>query len=325
MGNVVLHDLRMTIDSRSYIDAMHAILSHQGWISCSKSMLSGMTVTGFRFAVNRRLTAESPTAYNWIAENFLAADFLGIASAQHAGYSFDATFPLYRQHAISIIKESIDCGVGAVFWKDRFVVAAGYDDERQILYYSDGYNKKHQMLSYTDFGNNRSPYWYYQVLKDRIQLDEAEIYKESFLQAIYKWEAHDRMLPEAEYACGRLAYDAIVQAFLTGDYDRNGAWETLWCYAAAKRDIALYTGTLQRIWPESGAVGESYTKLAQIFGHIIEETELSDSYQTLSSRQVRKLVDLFTEAKLTEEQAIQSIKMLLRETIGNRFNDIALR
>jgi hypothetical protein len=315
----------MKIESKSYIDAMHGILSHKGWATHSKPMLSGMTVTGFRFTVNHRLTADSSTAYNWIAENFLAADFLGITSSQQAGFSFDATFPLYQMHAVSVIKESIDRGMGAVFWKDRFVIAAGYDDKEQAIYYSDGSNDEHQTLSYANFGINVSPYWYYQVFEDRIDLDESSIYKESFMQAIYKWETHDPMLPENQYACGRSAYDTIIKALQTGDYDREGAREVFNCYAASKRDIRLYVETLQRIWPRISTAVDYYTRLAQLFGQIVEITSKLGDYKMVETRYTTDLIQLFMDAQQTEEKAIRSIKSFMRETIDNRYNDIALR
>ncbi len=325
MTAALLTNLRMKIESQSYIDAMHGILSHKGWTALSKPMLSGMTVTGFRFSVNRRLTAESSTAYNWMAENFLAADFLGITSSQQAGYSFDATFPLYQKHAVSVIKESIDRGMGAVFWKDRFVIAVGYDDEQQALYYSDGLNDEHQMLSYADFGINASPYWYYQVFEDRIELDESAIYKESFMQAAYKWEMHDLMLPETQYACGRSAYDAIIHALRTGDYDREGARKVFNCYAASKRDIWLYVEKLQRISPQILTVAAYYARLTQLFGQIVEITGTFDANKIVKTRYTSDLIQLFMDAQQTEEKAIQSIKSFMRETIDNRYNDIALR
>jgi hypothetical protein len=312
---VLLANLHMKIESRSYIDAMHGILSHKGWVTPSKPMLSGMTVTGFRFTVHRRLTAESSTAYNWMAENFLAADFLGITSSQQAGYFFDATFPLYQKHAVSDIKESINRGMGAVFWKDRFVIAAGYDDDQEVIYYSDGSADEHQTLSYADFGINVSPYWYYQVFEDRIDLDEFAIYKESLMQAIYKWETHDPMLPETHYACGRSAYDAIINALQSGEYDWEGAREVFRCYAASKLDIRQYFEKLQRIWPQISTVADYYARLAQIFGQIV----------MLETRNATDLIQLFMDAQQMEEKAIKSIKSFMRETIDNRFNDIALR
>ncbi|MBW7458820.1 hypothetical protein K0U00_32720, partial [Paenibacillus sepulcri] len=219
MGAVLLTGQRMILESESYIDAMHGILFPMGWIACSKSMLAGMSAAAFRFTVNRRLTPESVTAYNWMAEHFLAADFLGVTASQNAGFYFQPTFPLYQRQAVAAIKDSLDRGTGAVIWKDKFVIAAGYDDEREVLYISDGTAEDYEALPYGDFGCNRSPYWYVQTFETRIESDEMEIYLESLLQAIYKWESHDLMLPEKEYACGRSAYGAIIHALRGGHYD----------------------------------------------------------------------------------------------------------
>lgn len=56
MATVRLNRLRPSGASGSYIEAMHAILAHAGWIDCTPSTLAGMTASCFRFTVNRRLT-----------------------------------------------------------------------------------------------------------------------------------------------------------------------------------------------------------------------------------------------------------------------------
>ncbi|CAM3900496.1 hypothetical protein COLU111180_13310 [Cohnella lubricantis] len=333
---VVLEGLRMRSERRPYTDALHAVLIHRGWFRGSKAMLSGMTVTGFRFTVNRRLTAESATAYNWHSENFLAADFTGMTSSQHMGFVFQPTWPLYRELAIAEIKASIDRGAGAVFWHGEFVVAAGYDDERSVLYYSDGRDSQLRELPYERFGNNGTPYWYYQIIEGRIPMDEHAIVKESFLQAIFKWETHDLALPERGYACGRAAYDAIVTALRSGDYDRDGARETFATYAAFKRDLAEYTAgaagvrsqaaavtrevdehAAQRAgaWPEVAAAAECYGEVSRLFERIAAEPGLPDAERIL----------LFEAARQAEEQAIAALKALVRETADNRYHDIGLR
>lgn len=212
MGSKHLTGLSMTRESRSYVDAMHGVLTHCGWFTQSKAMLAGMTVNSFRFTADRELSAESWHAYNWMAEHFLAADFIGIAASQNAGFSFSPTFPLYRKHAIAMIKQSVDNGIGAVFWKDAFVVAVGYDDEAGVLFYVDGSERagESKRLPYAEFGRNATPYWYYQTFESSIGLDVLEIYKESFMQAIYKWETHDPMLPADVYACGKQLYHSFI-------------------------------------------------------------------------------------------------------------------
>ncbi|OPA75229.1 hypothetical protein BVG16_21765 [Paenibacillus selenitireducens] len=324
MGAKILDSLCLT-DQADYIDVMHAILKHRGWMTCSRAMLSGMTVSSFRFTVHRRLTAESTTAYNWMAEHFLAADFVGITASQAAGFQFEPTFPLYQKQAISDIKRSIDRGIGAVIWKDQFVIVVGYDDERKLLYYADGTSPTNGTLPYIEWGRNRSPYWYYQVFEERLAMDELAIYRESLLQAIYKWETHDLMLPESDYACGRAGYDAMADAMHSSEYDGNGVCEIIRYYASAKKDIYEYTTVLQKIWPELKSAVEAYDELAQIFETMVEMTLSIDATQKFAAPQVRTMIHLLMNAKQKEETAIEQIKILVRETINNRFNDIGLR
>ncbi|MFC3768569.1 hypothetical protein [Paenibacillus sp. GCM10012303] len=326
MGAVIVPGVQLANESESYIDAMHAVLSHKGWMAHPKPMLSGMTVAGFRFTVNRRLTAESVTAYNWIAENFLAADFIGVSSSQNAGFTFDATFPLYQRQAVSDIKASIGRGTAAIIWKDQFVVAAGYDDCDEVLYIADGKSSEYVTVPYGQFGRNDSPYWYYQLLEDRIEIEESAIFQESFVQAVYKWESHDLMLPEAEYACGRRAYDAIVEALRSGDYDSGESRHVFRCYAAAKRDIGEYARRLELVWPEIGTAAAHYSRVSGLFRRIAERACAPDTGSgPYEPETVRELIGLFREAQYEEELATGEIRALLNETIHNRFHDIGLR
>lgn len=325
MSVALIQGLTMKIESRSYIDAMHGILTHKGFITCSKHMLAGMTVRAFCFVANRRLTSESSTAYNWLAENFLAADFIGVTSSQQAGYTFDATFPLYRGMAITRIKESIDRGMGAVIWKEGFVVVTGYDDERALLYYTDGVHEGDLPLPFEDFGADQTAYWYYQVFEDQVDLDWTSVYRESLLQAIYKWEKHDLMLPESEYGCGKEAYDVIIQALRIGEFDREGARFTFECYASAKKDLAAYTMELMRIWPQLSEAANRYAELASIFKRINDIYSNHCSSTDQESIQLPIIITWLKEAQETEDKAIQSFKMLLGETINNRAHTIELR
>jgi hypothetical protein len=331
--------LRLLPESKSYIDALHGVLMHSGLYAAPKYMLAGMTVTGFRFTVDRLITAESPTAYNWIAENFLAADFIAITSDQQAGFSVEPTFPLYQNEAIHAIKQSINRGIGAIIWKDQFVIVTGYDDSRQMLFYSDGMESSDAIdkpqdqaqvyegeLPYGQFGFNESPYWYYQIINAGIALDEREIYRESFMQAIYKWETHDLMLPEGEYSCGKSAYSAIIHALETVCFDKAGIMSVIDTYAAAKRDIACYTQRLEKIWPQSEPVASRYAELNQIYEQIVATAASAcNERMTVEAKMANPLISLFHKAAAIEDEAIQSMKRLMRETVGNRFNDIALR
>lgn len=334
MPAVLLDGLRMTNETQSYIDAMHAILSHRGWVTCSKPKLMGKTVAGFRFTVHRSLQADSSTVYNWMAENFLAADFIGIAASQAAGYHFESTFPLYQKQAVEMIKKSIDNGIGAVIWKDKFVVVAGYDDDKQVLYYSDGEGDEQESyvglkrLAYHDFGRNETPYWYYQYFENKIELDEIEIYRESLIQAIYKWETHDPMLPEGEYACGRLAYDAIISAIQTSDYIAKDGAFVIGYYAGVKRDISLYIKELSQMWPEIVQAAEEYSRVAAILAEVacllVKCRQENCDIALDSQPQVTLLVALVQEAREREANAIETLRWWMRESLSNRFHEIGL-
>jgi len=319
---ILLDNIRLRIGSRSYIDALHAILAYKGWTSYPKPMLAGLTAFGFRFTVRRDLHVDSPTAYNWVAEHFVAADFVGITTSQQAGFTFSATFPLYRDKAVRAIKASLMNGTPAIMWKDGFVVAIGFDDKEELLYYCDGSDARPKVLPYARFGCSR--YWYYQLIEHYIELDERAVIKESFIQAVNKWEVHEALLAESDYACGARAYDTAIEAFQSGRYDQDGAWEIIACYIAAKRDIRLYTQTVARLWPESRAVAESYFALGQLLDAMSDIVGASDG-RRIQPEQARKLMPLLREAKRLEAAAIGRIRELMHETIANRFNDIGLR
>lgn len=326
MGKRLLQGLAMKLDSYSYIDAMHAVLSHAGFISCPKPMLAGMTSAAFRFTVNRRLTEESITAYNWMAENMLAADFLGIIAGQRAGYRFDHTFPLYQMRAVAAIKKSIDRGIGAIVWKDQFVIAIGYDDIRGALMISDGANEAPVLLPYEAFGCNESPYWYMQIFTDRIELDELEIYRESLMQAIAKWENHDPLLPESEYACGRAAYDVMIDALGSGDFDREGLRQICRSYAAAKTDIRIYMEMLAHLWTPLEAAAARYAMLAPLFEKAASLAEkLLIAGDGEERERIEFLINVLRACKQAEEEAVEALKRFQRETIAIRMNDLSLR
>ncbi|MBO7745634.1 hypothetical protein I8J29_15595 [Paenibacillus sp. MWE-103] len=318
MNHMELTGLRMTRDSLSYSDAMHAVVTHRGWFRDTKAMLAGMTVNGFRFSAARSLSADSWHAYNWVAEHFLAADFIGIAASSNAGFRFAPTFPLYREHAVAMIKRSLLRGTGAVFWKDDFVVAAGYDDRDGTLLYDDGSVAGGELkrLPYAEFGSNATPYWYCQILEARLEADELSIYKESFMQAIYKWETHDPLLPEDGYACGKRLYEVIVRRLEDGPYDADGLASLLRRYAAAKRDLDAYAARLALVWPECEPIAACYAVVAAAFVRLAAGIRPGGEPDAIV---------LLREAAEAEEEAVTRMKAHMSERLRNRFNDIALR
>lgn len=309
----------------SYADVMHRILIHKKWTELPRYMIAGMTATVFRLVVDRRLTEESISAYNWMAENYVAADFIGVTASQAAGFSFAPTFPLYQKQALVDIKTSIDRGVGAIVWHDQFVIAAGYDDVEQVLLLCNSDGQEVTRLPYDSFGRNSTPYWYYQVLESCRMVDLWEVCKESLIQAVYKWEIHDYMLPSQDYACGSAAYSAIASALQTSVYEPRQAAAVLRYYCKSREIIACYVAGLGYLSDQMVQVIQEYTSLSGLYLEIIGWVDQSNLWNVKEPGCVQSVIALLHQARETEQRAIDAIKQAFPETIGNRFKDVGLR
>lgn len=309
----------------SYADVMHRILIHKKWTEFPIHMIAGMTATVFRLVVDRRLTEESISAYNWMAENFVAADFIGVTVSQAAGFSFAPTFPLYQKQALVDIKTSIDRGVGAIVWHDQFVIAAGYDDVEQVLLLCNSEGQNVTRLPYDSFGRNSTPYWYYQVLESCRAVDLWEVCKESLIQAVYKWEIHDYMLPTRDYACGSAAYSAMASALETSVYDPRQAAAVLRYYCRSREIMASYVAGLGYLSDQMAQVIQEYRSLSDLYLEMIRWVDHCDLWDVKEPECVQSVIALLHQARETEQRAIDAIKQAFPETIGNRFKDVGLR
>jgi len=309
----------------SYTDAMYRILLHTQWMDFPRHMIAGMTASVFRLVVDRRLTAESISAYNWMAENFVAADFIGVTTGQHGGFSFEPTFPLYQKQAVLDIKASINRGVGAILWHDQFVIVTGYDDVERVLFICESKGNEVIRLPYDSLGRNSTPYWYYQVLEACAPIDQWEVCKESLIQAVYKWETHDYMLPSQDYACGAAAYTVMAATLQSGAYDTEQAATVLRYYAKSRLDIASYVAGLKHLSIQMDQVINEYELLANLYTMIVEVIDDSISWDSREPDCVQNVIKLIRKAGAAEQRAIDAIKRVFPETIGNRFDDIGLR
>ncbi|MBG9791532.1 hypothetical protein ABD76_02920 [Paenibacillus dendritiformis] len=86
-------------------------------------------------------------------------------------------------------------------------------------------------------------------------------------------------------------------------------------YAGYKRDIAQYMNELQHVLPDSGRIAAHYLEVSRIWDDIVGagQDELGGQ------------IALFAQAKQAEENGIEAIRGLMKETIENRFHDTGLR
>lgn len=320
-----LNTVKWRYATGTYTDTLYPILLHKKWTQLPRYMIAGMTASLFRFVVDRCLTRESISAYNWMAENFVAADFIGVTASQAAGFSFEPTFPLYQKHALQNIKNSIGRGTGAVLWHDQFVVVVGYDDDEEVLFFCTGDDPDVLRLPYSLVGRNNSPYWYFQVLEAHQSIDMWEVCKESLIQAVFKWETHDYMLPAQDYAFGSAAYTAVADVLQSGNYESNQAAAVLRYYAYTRGDIASYVRALEHLSPHMDQVIVQYTRLADLYVSIVKVLDNSAAWDAREPESILRVSELIRSAGDTEQAAIDAIKHAFPETINNRFSDIGLR
>lgn len=232
---------------------------------------------------------------------------------------------LYQKQALLDIKASIDRGVGAILWHDQFVIVTGYDDAERVLFICESKGDEIIRLPYDSFGRNSTPYWYYQVLEACAPIDLWEVCKESLIQAVYKWETHDYMLPPQDYACGAAAYTVMAAALQSGTYDAEQTATVLRYYAKSRLDIASYVAGLEHLSTQMDQVINEYELLANLYTMIIEEIDNSISWDSREPECVQRVIELIRKAGATEQRAIDAINRAFPETIGNRFKDVGLR
>ena len=63
----------------------------------------------------------------------------------------------------------------------------GYDDADQVFYVQDGRHAESQVVLYDNFGLNFTPFWYYEIFGDDVEITHEEMVLESLRIAIDDW------------------------------------------------------------------------------------------------------------------------------------------
>lgn len=164
MSGVYLDSIQMKRESKSYTDSLHAVLTAAHLFSGPKYRLSGLSGMAFKFSVHERLLPLSVSAYGqWGIEHGPAVDNLGLFTIWDGGRTRHPTFRYYQNDAVRWVKDSLDRGIGVIYWVPEFGVIHGYDDEDRVFYLQDGLSEESQVMLYDNFGLNFTPFWYCQA------------------------------------------------------------------------------------------------------------------------------------------------------------------
>lgn len=317
MSNVFLDNIHLKRESKSYIDSLYAILTAAGRFKGPKYILSGLTGMAFKISVHEQLLPFSVTAYGqWIDEHKPAVKNIGLLSVADAGRTRHPTFRWYQEQAIIAVKQSLDRGLGVIYWIPEFGVIHGYDDADQVFYVQDGWHTESQVVLYDNFGLNLTPFWYYEIFGDRVGIALEEMVLESLRLAIDDWHTPYKTLPNTDIASGKLAYTFLREGLLGGAYDAGGARYILEAYAVSRTEIRDYLRDVEGCWPELVEARGCYEELGRVIPDMMECIQMKHGVQQIESNRIGKLILLLGTAEALEDQAIRHF-----QAISDRYPD----
>lgn len=220
---------------------------------------------------------------------------------------------------------SIDEGRAAIGWeleRPVFCLYTGYNKEEEVLFYRSSDSKEDEVLLFDNLGLVAEGYWFVQIIGDSIEKDNKDIYVESLECAVREWNTEYKVSPD--YGCGRKAYQNLLDAFSSQDFNYNGAYYILEPYIDIKIEICRYMDMVIKEIPELADAAYLYHRLAK------ELTPLKDIKLTGKPnhdiRYIPEATEIFRDAMLTEDMAIKEIEKYLYDYINNRkYNPSRLR
>lgn len=315
---MILKDIHMRRESKSFTDAMYAILTAGNRFDGPKYMLSGLSGMAFKFSVHQKLLPMSVTAYGqWGIEHKSAIDNLGIYTVFDSGRTRHSSFEVYQKDAVQWMKQSIELGMGGVYWIPEFGVIHGYDDDDQVFYVQDGWSEESRIVLYDNFGINMTPFWYCQIFGDKVHISMQEAVLESLRLALYDWETMYKTLPDRSIASGRHAYVFLIRAFEQGDFDRSGAVYIVDSYLSARTEIKDYMQEVKTYLPGLDEVCSIYAELVNIVTEeLAASMSLFDGKRQLLEYRISSICATFKKALELEERA-----MVIARIISERYPD----
>ncbi len=305
----------------SYMSGVYGVLNAAGMWKDDLYKLMGMTGMAFHFIVHKTCCPSSVTVYDWLAEHTAMMDRVGVHSDSYQAYydSKLSTYPLKHKDAVERIKQSIDRGTGVVAWAPtrilEFGVITGYDDEDGVFLVTDCTGQKVDPLLYENLGKSDVPMLFYQIFKEKVEVDAAKAYRDSLQFAVSEWNKEFHV--NSDYASGRKGYDSLLTSLENDSFDTFGLAYILAVYADAKRNAAQYLKFLSGGSYGFGGIDKAavrYEQVADRFGKMSEMFPFSGENgagSTAERRKAPELLVLAKDSKALEEEAMQLIAATL--------------
>lgn len=309
MSYVRLEQLKMRRESKSYTDSLYAILTAAGLFEGPKYRLSGLTGMAYKFSVHERLLPLSVTAYGqWGAEHQPATLNLGLLAVRDAGRTRHPTFRHYQQEAVKWVKDSLDAGVGVIYWLPEFGVIDGYDVEDRVFFVQDGWSTEEKVVLYDNFGLNFTEFWYCEAFVGKVEVPYETMLLESIRLAITDWDTPYKTLPNKDIGSGKLAYDYYIRALQNGSFDEGGAVYILDSYIQSRKEIYAYLDEARGLWSELDNAADLFQELANSLQGMERCVNAINGTRRIDKEKSAKLIGCLLAAQTLENHAIDRFR-----------------
>lgn len=309
MSDRILDNVILERESCSYIDCLHSVLAPARLFKGPKFLLSGMTGAAFPFIVNKSLLPISTEISILKGGCGKSLDMLGIYSEVFSGNNYNPAFGLYQDKAVERVKESINRGMGSIFWEPEileFGVIYGYDDADNVFYYKDRVYGSCQVMLYENLGKSHEPYWMCQIIGEGVYKDIRDIYMESLEDCIYKWERpfSAEGYKDRDFFSGYKAYEHLIKVLDKGSFCEDGMVRIIKNAAISRSEILRYIKEMRIEFPKMAGAVSIYEKLNELYKDISGMTEEGRMYRIIISR----MIELLKQARDLELLFVDNIK-----------------
>ncbi len=316
----IIDNIEMGKTWTSYISAVDGVLKNAKMYDDEIWKLMGDTGMAFHFIIHKGICASSVTVYNWIEEHQSMIDRIGVQSSIKCimDYTESKERETEKNTAIRDIKQSIDKGFAVIAWAPtpllEFGIIHGYDDSDQVFFVKEVTGEEKDPMLYDNIGISDVPILYYQIIEEKIEIDENKIIQDSLKFGINQWRKEKHI--DDYYSSGKKGYDYLIDALEMDKLNLTGLAYNIAVYNDSKQCLAKYINYINGIKTFSGKLDlavKSYHAVSGIFKKTQGKIPFPYKGEGLTTQTKESLIEDMKKCRTLEETAITEIEKLLQQ------------
>ena len=255
----------------TYAVSMMSILEDCGMWNREDTFQKFMGMTGIaaHFCMDSECSALPVTDYDWISENPVFMERIGVRTEIIFADANDTGFRSKQEYAVKRIKESINNGRAVAAWgidTGEFGIICGYDDDDGV-FFTKGIGSSNSSFSspilYKNLGltYDNAPILYCEIPLERMKIDLQQAYIESLRN--YSEMMKKKTVKGRAYGLG--AYDMIAYALKNNRCDSFGLRYCIGVYCERKDAMFRYLSEIENQFDDI-----VFSETVQSFGRISE-------------------------------------------------------